>query len=221
MAEDRDSGLPGNLLCQGGALADFGRRGLAAQMGVVHQARAGEAGDGLNGAEVGGGALCVPHLWPVGVEDEDQLVILLYDLGLKPGQHPGAHRIAADIQDAPDLPVLQNGQQLRRQGGDIRVRTGLGGGNHPHTGFFQEGPPLPRAAIGVDDIQIRQHYLFPLSGQRQGQIDGDLRLSGAVVAGEDRDAVGKHVLGRHKRFTSFFHKIVVLFFHLLYDVIVL
>ena len=68
---------------------------------------------------------------------------------------------------------------------------------------------------------IRQHYLFPLSGQRQGQIDGDLRLSGAVVAGEDRDAVGKHVLGRHKRFTSFFHKIVVLFFHLLYDVIVL
>ena len=34
--------------------------------------------------------------------------------------------------------------------------------------------------------------MFPLSGQRQGQIDGDLRLSGAVVAGEDRDAVGKH-----------------------------
>ena len=40
-------------------------------------------------------------------------------------------REAADVQHPPDRPVLQQGVELRREGGHVRVRQGLGRGDEP------------------------------------------------------------------------------------------
>ena len=48
VADDGNAGEPGRLLRQCGALPDVLRRGLAAEVGVVHQARAAQARHGLD-----------------------------------------------------------------------------------------------------------------------------------------------------------------------------
>ena len=144
---------------------------------------------------------------------------------MEAGQYPGAHRIAADIQHAGDLPVFQNGQKFRRQGGHVRVRAGLGRGHQTDARVFQDGFAFPGAEVGVDDIEIRQHHLLLAHCQLQRQVHGKLGLSGAVVPGDDGDAVGANLICRQTRIAScwenFLEQSVVLFLPLLYDVIVL
>ena len=202
MTEDRNAGLAGDFLRQGCALADLRRCGFTAQMGVIDEAGTGKAGGLLNGSKIRQRIVRLAHLRPVGVEDADQLVILLNDLGLEPGQDPGTHGVTADIQHAPYLPVFQDGQQLRRQGRHVGVRTGLRGGNHPYAGRLQHRTALPGAKVGVHDVQVRQHHGAALGSQRQGQIHRQLRLAGAVVSGNNRDAVGKHARSGQIKLTS-------------------
>ena len=57
--------------------------------------------------QIGDGTLRCPDLRTVGIEYIDELVILLEDLGPESGQHTGTHRVAADVQNAPNIPVFR------------------------------------------------------------------------------------------------------------------
>src|SRR5699024_10262118 len=139
---------------------------------------------GLNTPHIRQGPVQVPGLRPVGVEDIQKVEFLPPELGGKPGQNPGADGIAAYIQDAGPARILKNRQNLRIQGGNVR-HAAAGGDDHPDSGSLQPPGLLIGAEIGVYNVQIRQSGLPARACQLQGQIHGVLRLTAAVVTGDN------------------------------------
>ncbi|MPM54671.1 hypothetical protein SDC9_101450 [bioreactor metagenome] len=164
-------------------------------MGVVHDAAAGETGHGLDASQIQQSGFHRPHLRAICIENEQEIVVLLDDLGLKPGQHTGAHRVSAHVHNSPNIAVFQNGQKLRRQGGHIRVAARLGGRNYPDAGIFQQLPPFPRTEIWIHNIHVRQHGGMACVSQRQRIVYSKLGLSGAIVSAHKDDAVGTDLIG--------------------------
>ena len=104
-----------------------------------------------------------------------------------PGQGQGAGRIPADVED-DQIPVLCEGRADR--GGHV----GLGDAGADKSGrdevdvaLFQELHMIRHAEVVVDAVEVDD--LNPLSLRRgqKSHVQGDLRLSGAVVSDENND----------------------------------
>ena len=134
--------------------------------------------------------LYAKKLGEAGARDFDDLILPTVRLleqaapGVEASQRCDARIVPAGVDEHPARLGLEDGVELRGQSGGVQGGAREHRGNQPDALFLQQAAVLGGAEIEVDNVQIGHRNPLPCCSRFQGKVQGEVRLSAAIVAAD-------------------------------------
>ena len=126
------------------------------------------------------------------MDDIEQAVVPGLDSGGIAPQGNGPAVVAPYIHHQCFSLLGEGGGNLGGEGRDVQIGIGIEGGQQLDAAALHQPGEIRTAEIGVDNVQVDEHHVFALALEIQRQVDAQIGLSTAIVAG-DNGEVGEQV----------------------------